>query len=162
MIRIRPMGREEMVARWRSPEERQRASRPPPRPLNLRAVLDLGEVIFFTFRGSPYGIPPLAWREGEALLDAWLELQEFGEQLERGDLPRWYQCLERIQHILWSNTRVVGRVRRVFRRLGLLRNPYRVATEGELAELALFFLARRKSASLHARPAAANGNGRET
>lgn len=143
---IRYTPREEVKRRWatKRPAPKKEA---PPRPLNLRHVLDLGELVYFTFRGRPYGIPPLAWREGERILDAYLELEAFQESLGRDDLPRYYDAMGRLQDALWATCRPVSRVRRLARWVGLAGNPFRRATERELVELALFILGRRTMSS---------------
>jgi len=142
--------REQMVQAW----ERVRVappapprSEPLPRALNLDHVMDLGNSIFFLFRGRAYGIPPLAWREGERILDTWLEAKSYGAALERKNLAAYYACFKRLQRLLWKNCRPVGLVRRTLHRLHLHRNPFRRATEGEIAELAVFMLGRRMRSS---------------
>ena len=146
--------REDMERAWARHREQQTrgretpaAEQPPPRPRNLRAILDLGTMTYFTFRGRSYGVPPLPWRLGERILDAWLEVCSHGEQLQKEDLPAYYAALDRMVEAMWEATRPPGRWRRWLKRLGLARNPYRDATEGELAELAVFFLGRRMKSS---------------
>jgi len=138
--------REQMVQAW----ERKRVAPPTaksagplPRALNLDHVMDLGNTIFFIFRGRAYGIPPLAWREGERILDTWLEAKTYGASLERKNLPAYYACFQKLQRLLWKNCKPTGPVRRLLNRLHLHRNPFRLATEGEIAELAVFMLGRR-------------------
>lgn len=115
------------------------------RALNLEHILDLGNIIFFHFRGRAYGIPPLPWREGEKILAAWQEAKSHGPTLDRESLTPYFQAIEKLQGLLWRNCRPVGRVRRLLRWLGLHPNPFRIATEGEIGELALFMLGRRMS-----------------
>lgn len=138
--------REQMVQAW----ERKRVAPPTvksagplPRALNLDHVMDLGNTIFFIFRGRAYGIPPLAWREGERILDTWLEAKTYGAALERKNLPAYYACFQKLQRLLWKNCKPTGPVRRLLNRLHLHPNPFRLATEGEIAELAVFMLGRR-------------------
>jgi len=118
---------------------------PAPRPLNLDAVLDLGNTCYFLFRGRAYGVPPLPWRAGELLLDAKLEAMSIGRLVDREELPRYYASLRQLSRILWRHTRCVGRVRRLAHRLGIMRNPYRNASDQQLVELVDFFLGRRMS-----------------
>jgi len=136
--------REEMVQNWQdSAPPVAPVSGPPPRALNLNHVMDLGNTVFFIFRGRAFGIPPLAWREGEKILDVWLEAQSFGGALERENLRAYYGCIKRLQKLTWKNCRPSGPIRRFLRLLHLHPNPFRRATEGELAELAVFMLGRR-------------------
>jgi len=119
------------------------AERPQPRPNNVRAILDLGTLVYFQWRGRSFGVPPLPWKKGAALLDAYLEARSFGDSITQETAPGYFDALSRMAKIMWQCTRPVGRVMRFFRLIGLYCNPYRYATEGELAQLAVFFLGRR-------------------
>ena len=143
MFALQPLTRDEMKARWARVQRPRPKPTPPPRPLNLSQVLDLGNTVFFTFRGRAYGIPPLAWRQGEAILDAWLEAREMGDLDHREKTGPYFRIIARLQKLLWKNCRPVGRIRRFLKWIGLHPNPFRKATEGELAELAVFMLGRR-------------------
>jgi hypothetical protein len=101
-----------------------------------------------------YGVPPLPWREGERLLDAYLELQGFGEQLTKKNLRQYYACINRLSKIIWANTRMVGRVWRLAKRVRLLRNPFERANDNELLEVALFYLGLRTKRTGAFRPEA--------
>lgn len=159
MISLTPMTRDEMRRRWRAhrphPRETPASEQPPPRPNNLGAILDLGTMVYFQFRGRSYGVPPLPWREGEKLLDAWLELRSYGEHVDRDNLDGYYGALRRISRLLWRNCRPPGRLPKLLKALGLKPNPFIQANETELAELALFFLGRRttRTGSLRTTPA---------
>lgn len=141
--------REKMAESWARDQQRAAppsgpAPQPLPRALNLETVLDIGNLIYFTFRGRAYGIPPLAWREGEKILDAWLEARAYGD-LEREGLEGYFQVIDRLQKLLWANCIPTGPVRRLLHFLHLHANPFRRATEGEVVALALFMLGRRMS-----------------
>lgn len=131
------------------PEDAPRSSstpqseKAPPRPRNVRAMLDLGTLTYFSFRGRSYGVPPLPWESGLALLDAYLEARSMGDDLSREDLERYGRAVKRMARIMWKLTRPIGFRSRLFKALGLLRNPYLEANEGEVGELAVFFLGRR-------------------
>lgn len=115
-----------------------------PRALNLGTVLDLGNRVYFMFRGRAYGIPPLAWREGEKILDAWMEAKGYGD-LTPDNLSAYFSVIKRLQSLLWRNCVPSGPVRRLLHWMGLHRNPFRKATEKEIGELATFMLGRRTS-----------------
>lgn len=119
------------------------AESPQPRPNNVRAILDLGTLLYFQWRGRNFGVPPLPWKDGAELLDAYLEAKSSGDVLTRETAREYYCSLHKMSKIMWKNTRTVGKLNRTLRRFGIVRNPYRKATEGELAELAVFFLGRR-------------------
>ncbi len=123
------------------------AEGPQPRPLNVQSVLDLGALIYFHWRGRSYGVPPMPWKAGARLMDAYLEAKGLGDDMTQEVLPTYYGALGRMAEIIWRSTRPVGRFARVIHRLHLLRNPFTKATEAELAELALFYLGRRTKTS---------------
>lgn len=120
-------------------------STPARRPMNLDAVLELGSIVYFPFRGRAYGVPPLPWRAGEQLLDACLEARSYTTTtaLPRDQISAYFAVLRRMQDLIWRAVFPVGRVRRFLRRLRLLKNPFLKATEGELITIALFLLQRR-------------------
>ncbi len=123
------------------------AEGPQPRPLNVQAVLDLGALIYFHWRGRSYGVPPMPWKAGARLMDVYLEARSFGDDMTREVLPVYYGALGRMADIIWRSTRPTGRIARVIHKLRLSRNPFTKATEAELAELALFYLGRRMKTS---------------
>lgn len=141
-VRITP--REEVKKAWQkmASEELPRTSRP---SLNTRQVIDLGETVLFAFRGRAYVLPPLAFKKGHELLDVWLKAQEFGSSVERSRLPEYRKLVARLAVMIWRCCYPAGRGWRMMRALGLLRNPFNNASEGELAELAVFILGRRMS-----------------
>lgn len=154
-MRLAPEPREAMEERWAEVRTNGKSGNgvdpadvkqdPPPRPLNLDAVLDLGTIVYFTFRGRAYGIPPLAWRAGQKILDAYLRAEECGREITRENAREYFDALRDLQDVLWRNTRSVGRIRRLLRRVRLIRNPFRGATEKEIVDLARFMLGRRTS-----------------
>ena len=146
-----------MRARWadaRKAEGGPVSPAAPPRPQNVRAILDLGNMIYFEFRGRAYGVPPLPWREGERLLDDWLLLRGLGDTVERAKLSQYFGSLRRMAKVMWRNTRPIGHVLRLAKALRILRNPFLDASESEIAELAVFFLGlrTRSTASFRAGP----------
>jgi hypothetical protein len=149
MFKLKPFTMDELRARAArstgppSTATQAMAERPQPRPNNVRAILDLGTLVYFQWRGRSFGVPPLPWKAGAELLDAWLEARGYGETLTDATAPGYYAALNRMSRIMWRHTRLVGYAARMLRRVGLIRNPYRLATEAELADLVLFFLGRR-------------------
>lgn len=147
MIAIRPTDRAVVEARWEATRAQARKAlspqSSPPRPTNVRAILDLGTLTYYTFRGKMYGVPPLPWRQGELLLDTWLELQSYGDNITKANIKKYYACIGKLANLIWKNTRVIGRVPRVLKRLHLFKNPFEKANDMELAEIAVFYLGRR-------------------
>ncbi len=129
------------------PPAQAMAEGPQPRPLNVQAVLDLGALSYFHWRGRSYGVPPMPWKMGARLMDAYLEAKALGNDMTREVLPIYYGALHRMAGIIWRSTRPTGRIARVIHWLHLSRNPFRKATEAEMAELAIFYLGRRMRTS---------------
>ena len=131
--------REVIEQRWaekRPPEP----AKPPPAPLNVREVLDLGSLVYFEFRGRPYGVPPLPYRAGQRLVSLWFEVARMGATISDDNRRAYDRALAQIVRLMWRHTRPVGILMRALRRLGLLRNPFKLASEAEIAELVGFFL----------------------
>lgn len=134
---------------------------PPMRPRNVQHVLDLGNLIYFTFRGRAYGVPALAHKAGEELQALWLDASAYSrEVLTPTTAPLYHALIRKLPGLLWRNTRPVGRVARLFHALHLHPNPFRRATERELVELAQGFLERRMISGVQFPPATSHRNGR--
>lgn len=134
-----------------------------PRALrNLRPVLELGNTTYVTFRGRAYGVPPLPWRDGQRLMALWIQALQFPGPLTAETHPKYYAIIQQLPALLWSLCRPVGLLPRLARRLGLHRNPFRQATEQELAELASLFLQRRMRSSIQLGPSPARPIGTAT
>lgn len=145
---IQALQRSEMDANWAA-ARKERAAVPAPAPQNVQTVLDLGNAKFFLFRGLPFGVPPLPWKAGARLLALVSEARSFaGVPLTPDSAPRYYAVLQQLPALLWRHTRPVGLGRRVLHALGVLRNPFAVATERELVDLADHFLALRMTSGV--------------
>ncbi len=147
----------ENYRRFNASRPRPAATRAPipgaTKPYNVEPLLDLGDTVYFQFRGRAYGIPPLGWRAGQRLHLLWVEALEIASPITKATAPAYYQLIAQLPRLLWANCRPTGWLRRRLWRLGLLRNPFRRATETELVELAAFFLSRRSRSSIGLRPA---------
>lgn len=119
----------------------------PPRAANLGAMLDLGNTIYFPHRGRAYGVPPLPWRQGEQLINVWLEAEEYGDQITRETSAPYYRCIALLAKLIWKNTYPTPLWRRIAKALHLSRNVFLDATEREVSDIALFLLERRTSIS---------------
>jgi hypothetical protein len=158
MINISRRTREEMDARWEAYRQLQASVRPvarevPPRPQNVHAILDLGNLVYFEFRGRPYGVPPLPWREGEQLMDLWLEVRGYGSEITGAKVQPYFAAMRKLARLIWRNSRPCGFALRAAKRLHLLRNPFMSeANERELADIAVFFLGLRTKSTGSFRP----------
>ena len=124
------------------------------RTRNVRPVLDLGSTEAILFRGRAYGVPPVPWQAGQRLLDIWTRATSYRLLNDPAVQKEYFAALAPLPGLLWRLTRPVGRIPRLLHRLGLHRNPFRLATEAELVELAAFFLTRRLRSSIGLLPAA--------
>lgn len=135
--------------------------RPSNRARNIEPVLSIGQTQFIHFRGRAFGVPPLPWQAGEALTDAHVTAIEALEILasngkDRDALRSYYSALPRIAALIWANCYPTGKGRRFLKAIGLARNPFRRASDGELLEYSDFFLARRMKSGGRSPLAAAN------
>lgn len=125
---------------------------------NLQPILELGDTTYFQFRGRAYGVPPLPWKAGQRLMDAYLRAIAAAEALGRNPTDAeqrmgYYRALAEISPLLWAHCRVAGWHWQLMRRLRLLRNPFQRASEAQLLEIADFFLQRRMKSHAPPRPA---------
>lgn len=93
-------------------------------------------------------MPPLPWQAGAALTDVHVSAVEAMEVLasnarDRDAIAKYYAALRQMPGLLWANCHPVGKFARVLKWIGLARNPFRRASDGELLEFSDFFLARR-------------------
>lgn len=127
---------------------------PPPRPVNTRAVIELGEAVLFSWRGQPFRAF-VSWRDGTELADLWARLGELGSSVERERLPEYRDVLQGMIRIFKRVARPTVRPYRLLRRLrvrlGLYRNPFRDASEAEIGDLAVFFLTLRTKRGVRGR-----------
>lgn len=150
MILFERTTRETMRESWSRHEEIRRAPAPPVLA-NLETVLDLGEMIYITFRGKPYGVPPVGWRMGQRLLAARHAAMAAakGGALTPETTGEYYRALRRCASLCWRllrpvhRTRTGGAILRWRKRWHLLRNPLHGATDKEVVELVDFCLRRR-------------------
>lgn len=146
MILIARVPRATMDANHAAAARKSTRAAPVARPpqFNAAAVLDLGNLIYFTFRGRAYGVPPLGWRRGQQLLDLWIEASEFeGRKLTRADTPRYFAIIQTLAQLTWASVFPASVGLRWLRRLGLLRNPFQAGTEADIVSLAGFLLSLR-------------------
>ncbi len=145
-MRIVPLSRSDMEAnhaRANGNGKKKKALPRTMRPWNVEIVLDLGNVVFFHFRGRAYGMPPLPWRAGQRLMALWLDATKFSAPLTEQTVDDYFKVVRQIPPILWKNCYPASRLLRLLRRFGMLRNPFARASEQEVLEYANFFLQRR-------------------
>lgn len=139
-----------MQAKRRRPREEAQAAAPV--PFNAQPVLDLGNLVYFLFRGRAYGVPPLGWRDGQRLHGIWTEARDLGE-LTAENTATYYGLIAQLPRLIRRLSFPCGKLRRLASRLRLIRNPFEQATERELVELAGLFLGRRLTSTIGTQPA---------
>jgi hypothetical protein len=148
-VRLVRTPREEMDRRHAAADQRRRPAEEDDRgERNVQPILSLGSTEFFRFRGKPYGVPPVPWKAGKELHRVYVQARRYGLLKDEKTADAYFALIARLPAMLWSLTRPVGRFRRLLRRVGLHRNPFRQATEAELVELAGFFLTLRSTSSI--------------
>ncbi len=145
-------------ARFRRRQVAEASSASSTRTRNVESILSLGSIEFFEFRGRAFGVPPVAWKAGQALNALRMEAVDALEILKNDPTDRdatdaYYRAIPKIPGLLWANCTPAGVLARLWKRAPLLRlfqrNPFASASDGELLEYADFFLARRmKSGAL--------------
>lgn len=121
---------------------------------NTQAVLDLGNLKAFLFRGQPFGVPPIGWKDGQRLVLLQASFNQYlSKQLDESAARGYFAAVAQVAPLLWQLTRPVGKIRRLMKRLGLHRNPFQEATEAELGQLLSFFQACRTMSSIGQLPA---------
>ena len=114
-------------------------------------LLDVeGDGMAVPFRGRVYALPSVPYQDGVRLLELKAELDGFaGRVLEGPELERYRAAWQRVAELVY---RLVlprdGPVRRFLWRLRLWPNPFKSATERELAELLGFLSACRMRSSV--------------
>lgn len=134
---------------------RQFPSRPAqtaPRPRNVRPTLYLleQERVEVPFRGRMYELRPVSFADGIRLLEAEADISEcVAREVTGRDAARQYAAAARL--IIRMAPRYLlprGRVRRLFWRLRLRRNPFRKATDAEVGEILGFLFGCRTMSSV--------------
>lgn len=153
---------DEVAARHRAAQRtptppRQNPSRtvvqpPVPQQRNVEQVLSLGSVRYITYRDRTYRIPPVPYKLGQKVLDLYVKILADAKQValtgQQGPADAFYKKMDRMATLLWSHIRPVGKIRRMFWRLKLTKNPFRSASEEEMKAITDFFLQGRTTSSV--------------
>lgn len=149
MISIRRTDPEQVRKNWAAYREARKIVAPPRPRHNFQPAMEFGDITYRVFRGRAYGVPPLPWKRGEKLLKTWLDLEAISSPIKQNNLSQYYRLIGRLADLVWKSVTPVRPDLRLAWRLGLLRNPFRKATEGEIVEFALFLLGRRTTTHEH-------------
>jgi hypothetical protein len=137
-------------------QPRQRMEPDPPQQRNVKPVLSLGDVRYISFGRRTYAIPPVPFKLGQRVLNTQVTVLAHAKQVAKtGDKEptlAYYRELSRLAGLLWLHVRPVGMIRRWCWRLGLMRNPFRLASEAEMRAITDFFLKGRMTSSVRSMP----------
>lgn len=140
------------LAREHQPRGTARPPSAEPRLRNVEPVLDLGTVRYYRVGRFAFGIPPLAFKTGHQILDAYTKAMALALVMSKGGTTEqkteYYRTLDTLSRLLWKYSFPAGRRYRIMRRLGMLRNPFARATEQEILDIANFFLRGRTMSSV--------------
>lgn len=138
--------------RTREAETLLRQNHRVPQQRNVEAVLSLGDVRYITYRNRTYQIPPVPFKLGQRVLDTHTKVLEHAKNVVRTGkkepMDAFYQQMTLLTQLLWLHVRPIGKIKRFFWRFGLLRNPFRSASEAEIKAIADFFLQGRMMSSV--------------
>lgn len=102
-------------------------------PLSGLLSMPIGDRMFFALHGRAYSIAPLPFTVQSRVR----ALAVAALNTPANDLPpRYFRGLVELADELWKHCTPVGRIRRMRRRVGMLANPLRRATEKELVAIA--------------------------
>lgn len=128
------------------------ADEPVSKQRNVEPILSLGDVRYFSYRHGVYRVPPVPFKLGQRVLDSHVKVLAHAKQVAMtGDMAptkAYYAELARLARLLWTHIRPTGKFRRLLWRLGLLRNPFAVASEAEMKAVTSFFLQGRMTSSV--------------
>lgn len=136
------------------PRQGTRGTVPQRRPeqKNVEQVLAIGAVRYITFHDRTFRIPPVPFRLGQRVLQVYVQSNEHARAValsgKKEYTDKFYQDLELLAKLMWQHIRPVGKIRRFFWRIGLMRNPFRKASEGEMRAICDFFLQDRMKSSV--------------
>lgn len=123
-----------------------------PQERNVEHVLTLGEMRYVSYRNRTFRIRPVPFKLGERVLDLKIKILADAKQVAktgaRAPAEAFYDKLDQMAKLLWMHMQPIGKVRRLMWHLGMLRNPFRNATETELIAIVDFFLQGRMMSSV--------------
>lgn len=124
----------------------------PPEQRNVEVVLSLGDVRYVHFRQWTFRCPPIPFKLGQKVLDSHTKVLAHARQVattgKKEPMKAYYAELAVLVDLLWRHLRPASRVGRLLWRLGLTRNPLRLASEAEVKAITDFFLKGRMTSSV--------------
>jgi hypothetical protein len=123
-----------------------------PRQRNVEAVLSLGDVRYITYRNRTYRIPPVPFKLGQSVLDSHTKVLAHAKQVvqtgKKEPMDAFYRQMSIHVGLLWQHIRPIGKMKRALWHMGLMRNPFRSASEAEVKAITDFFLQGRMTSSV--------------
>lgn len=144
---------DEVAARYRAtnPKAPPRQNRQQEQK-NVEVVLSLGAVRYVHFGPRTFCCPPVPYRLGQRVLDLHTKILTHVRGVARTgnkkEMDAYYADADKMVRLLWSHIRPLGKFKRVLWRMGLMRNPFKAASEAELKAITDFFLQGRMTSSV--------------
>ena len=122
--------------------------RPRPAVKNRPALVYLTDPLRVPFRGRLYELPPVGFRDGERIMEIQERLEDTDHSARKGRRALFEEAAALIRRLVTPDR---GWLLRLRWRLRLVRNPFRQATEVEIAELLGFLAACRTRSTVRPR-----------
>lgn len=124
--------------------EMEAAAMDDPEPENVYALFELGQDVYFEYRGEPYRVPPVPYRMGAELLRSRvrinrLRMEAQSRELTNDDFAEYEAAVAALVRACTSLVRPIGWKGRTLRTLGMW-HPFRNASDREIGELHSFLL----------------------
>jgi hypothetical protein len=111
---------------------------------NVQAVLSLGATRYFSYRKYLLAVPPIPFKLGQQVLALYIRSLADAKQVVKtgGEdaTASYYQQLRLLTDLMWKHVQPLTKSRRFLKRIGLLRNVLKDASEKEVTDIATFFL----------------------
>jgi hypothetical protein len=119
---------------------------------NVEVVLSLGDVRYIEYRTRAYRIPPVPFKRGQRVLDTYTRALTYAKEVtttgKKEQADAFYREMSKLVGLLWQHIRPTGTIKRSLWYVGLLRNPFRDASEAEIKQITDFFLQGRMTSSV--------------
>jgi hypothetical protein len=123
--------------------------RPPLEIVNVETFRRMLAGSTFSYQGERYRVPRLPFEAGVELKKLELEVQRMNRYVASGMMMEEYRLIaRRLAAIMWTVVWPTSRWAIVRKRLGMMRNPFRQATDFELGQVLSFCLAHRMTSTI--------------
>jgi hypothetical protein len=133
---------------------------------NIETVLSIGSSRYFQYRGYLMRVPPVPYKAGQQILALYVKSLATAKEVTKTgsekEVANYYVLLSMLVDLLWKHVEPAGKIRRALKRMHLLRNVFKVASEKEVTEITSFFLQCRMMSSVQVTEASPIGASTQT